>query len=373
MTQTTRRVLLIFGGRSAEHQVSLASAASIARSIRAKEIEVLPVLITLDGAWLLLNSPEDSAETGARVSLRLEPKFPALVDVENGEPYRFDIVFPVIHGPGGEDGSLQGILEMAEVPYVGAGVTSSAVGMDKELTKIICEADDIAVVEWVALQWEKHRNDPIEVRRALEAASITPPLFVKPVALGSSVGISRVDHEESLDSAVEFAFRFHRRILVERAIEGRELECAVIGNSTGDGVSHGPKVAEHLAEIRPRGSWYDYERKYTQGSTDILIPADVDEPLAADLRELALRVYKAMEVDGMARVDFLVETGAASPKVYLNELNTIPGFTATSVYSKLWEATGLAYPDLISQLLELGIARRLFLDQFGSARVIDSV
>jgi D-alanine-D-alanine ligase len=258
---------------------------------------------------------------------------------------------------------------MAEVPYVGAGVTSSAVGMDKELTKIICEADNIAVVEWVTLHWGRHRDDPVEVRRALKAASITPPLFVKPVALGSSVGISRVDHEESLDSAIELAFRFHRRILVERAIEGRELECAVIGNTTGNGVSHRPEVAEHLAEIRPREGWYDYERKYTQGATDILIPADVDESLAANLRALALQVYEAMEVDGMARVDFLVETGTASPKVYLNELNTIPGFTATSVYSKLWEATGLAYPDLIYQLLELGIARRFFLDQFGSARM----
>ena len=372
MTQAVRRVALIFGGRSAEHRVSLASAASIARSVKPEEIQFLPVLITVEGTWVLLDSPEDAPETGARVDLRAEPGPPVLVDAERGTLHEFDAAFPVIHGPGGEDGSLQGILELAEIPFVGAGVASSAVGMDKELTKVVCEAEGLPMVEWAALRWETHRDDPAAVRRTLEAASLSPPLFVKPAALGSSVGISRVGHEGDLDAAVETAFRFHRRVLAERAIEGREVECAVLGNSTGDGLRDAPEAAEPLAEICPREGWYDYERKYTQGATDIVIPADVEEPLAADLRALALRAYRAMDVDGMARVDFLVETQSGPPKIYLNELNTIPGFTATSVYSKLWEAAGLAYPDLVVRLVELGIARRRFLDRFAAARKIDN-
>ena len=372
MTQAVRRVALIFGGRSAEHRVSLASAASIARSVNPREIQFLPVLITVEGTWVLLDSPEDAPETGARVDLRAEPGPPVLVDTERGMLHEFDAAFPVIHGPGGEDGSLQGILELAEIPFVGAGVASSAVGMDKELTKVVCEAEGLPMVEWAAFRWETHRDDPAAVRRTLEAVSLSPPLFVKPAALGSSVGISRVGHEDDLDAAVETAFRFHRRVLAERAIEGRELECAVLGNSTGDGLRDVPEAAKPLAEICPREGWYDYERKYTQGATDIVIPADVEEPLAADLRALALRAYRAMDVDGMARVDFLVETQSGPPKIYLNELNTIPGFTVTSVYSKLWEAAGLAYPDLVVRLVELGTARRRFLDRFAAARKIDN-
>jgi D-alanine-D-alanine ligase len=185
------------------------------------------------------------------------------------------------------------------------------------------------------------------------------------------VGISRVDRERDLDEAVAAAFRFHHRVVVERAVEGRELECAVLGNTTGEGGDDAPAAVAPLAEILPREGWYDYERKYTEGATEIVIPASVEEGLADQVRTLALRAYTALGVDGMARVDFLVEDSSGGPTAHLNELNTIPGFTATSVYAKLWEAGGLPYPGLISRLVDLGLARRRFLDRFAAARGID--
>lgn len=375
MSRTVRRVALLFGGRSAEHRVSLASAASVARSADPEDLLILPVLIGTGGAWTLLESPEapPTSARGVRVTLRPEPGPPALVEIPGGTVHPFDVAFPVIHGPGGEDGSLQGLLEWAEAPFVGAGVAASAVGMDKELTKVICRSAGVPVVDWATLRWEVHRDDPEAVRRALEERDLEPPLFVKPVALGSSVGISRVDRERDLDEAVAAAFRFHNRVVVERAVEGRELECAVLGNTTGGGRGgdDAPTAAAPLAEILPRGGWYDYERKYTDGATEIVIPASVEEGLADQVRTLALRAYTALGVDGMARVDFLVEDSSGSPTAHLNELNTIPGFTATSVYAKLWEAGGLPYPGLISRLVDLGLARRRFLDWFAAARGID--
>ncbi len=380
MSRTVRRVALLFGGRSAEHRVSLASAVSVARSADPEDLLILPVLIGTDGAWTLLESPEalpPPSARGVRVTLRPEPGPPALVEIPGGTVHPFDVAFPVIHGPGGEDGSLQGILEWAEAPFVGAGVAASAAGMDKELTKIICRSAGVPVVDWATLRWEVHRDDPEAVRRALEERDLEPPLFVKPVALGSSVGISRVDREGDLDEAVAAAFRFHNRVVVERAVEGREIECAVLGNTTGgEGGGGGegddaPAASVALAEILPRGGWYDYERKYTDGATEIVIPASVEEPLADQIRTLALRAYTALGVDGMARVDFLVEDPSGRPTALLNELNTIPGFTATSVYAKLWEAGGLPYPGLISRLVDLGLARRRFLDRFAAARGID--
>lgn len=376
MKKAARRVALLFGGRSAEHRVSLASAASVARAANPREIQILPVLIRTSGEWRLLERPEDPPERGVRVTLRPEPGDPALIEVPGGAPHPFDAAFPLIHGPGGEDGALQGLLELAEVPSVGAGVAASAAGMDKELTKAVCRGAGILVVDWVTLQWERHRDDPAAVRRALREASLRPPLFVKPVGLGSSVGVSRVEREGDLEEAVAAAFRYDRRALVERAVQGREIECAVLGNTTGAQAAGGvldpahtaPAAAHPLAEIRPRGGWYDYERKYTEGATEILIPAEVPDGLTEEIRAAAIRAYEALGVDGMARVDFLVEVSAGRPAVYLNELNTIPGFTATSVYPKLWEAGGIPYPALITRLVELGIARRRFLDRFSAAR-----
>ena len=373
MSPTVRRVALLFGGRSAEHRVSLASAASVARSADPEDLLILPVLIGTGGAGTLLESPEapPPSARGVRVTLRPEPGPPALVEIPGGALHPFDVAFPVIHGPGGEDGSLQGLLEWAGVPFVGAGVTASAAGMDKELTKVICRSAGVPVVDWATLRWEAHRDDPEAVRRALAERDLEPPLFVKPVALGSSVGISRVDRERDLDEAVAAAFRFHHRVVVERAVEGRELECAVLGNTTGEGGDDAPAAVAPLAEILPREGWYDYERKYTEGATEIVIPASVEEGLADQVRTLALRAYTALGVDGMARVDFLVEDSSGGPTAHLNELNTIPGFTATSVYAKLWEAGGLPYPGLISRLVDLGLARRRFLDRFAAARGID--
>ncbi|MFQ5915176.1 MAG: D-alanine--D-alanine ligase family protein [Nitrospinota bacterium] len=382
MSRSVRRVALLFGGRSAEHRVSLASAASIARLANREEIQILPVLIGTGGEWTLLKTPEDPPGRGLRITLKLEPGSPALVEFPGGTAHPFDIAFPLIHGPGGEDGALQGILELAEIPFVGAGVAASANGMDKELTKVICRAADVPVVDWVTLGWETHRCDPEAVQKCLLDASLRPPLFVKPAALGSSVGVSRVAHEREMQEAVATAFRYHHRVLVERAVEGREIEASVLGNTTGEGAagSRGaapgvektaPVAAAPMAEIRPRGGWYDYERKYTDGATEIVVPAELPEDLAEQIRTLAVRAYRALGADGMARVDFLLDTSSGKPEIYLNELNTIPGFTATSVYPKLWEAAGLPYPELITRLVELGLARRRFLDRFAAARGVE--
>ncbi len=378
MSRTVRRVALLFGGRSAEHRVSLASASSVARAANPEEIQILPVLIGTDGAWTLLKAPEDPPEQGIRVSLRPEPGPPALVEVPGDTAHPFDAAFPLIHGPGGEDGTLQGVLEYAEIPFVGAGVSASAAGMDKELTKVICRAAGLPVVDWVTLGWETHRDDPAAVRKTLQDASLRPPLFVKPSALGSSVGVRRVDQERDLQEAVAAAFRYRHRVIVERAVEGREIECSVLGNTTGGETAGAPDdpgytapvAALPLAEIKPRGGWYDYERKYTEGATEIVIPADLPDDLSEEIRALAIRTYQALGVDGMARVDFLVDTSSGTAEVCLNELNTIPGFTVTSVYPKLWEAGGLSYPGLITRRVELGLARRRFLDRFAAARNI---
>jgi D-alanine-D-alanine ligase len=305
------------GGRSSEHRISLASAASVREGLVEAGHEPVEVLLEHDGRW-----------TSAGKTLALEP---------GGGLLGADAAFPVLHGPFGEDGTVQGLLELLDVPYVGAGVAASALAMDKSLFKDLLAAHGVPQVEYAVARHGK----------PLDLGAVTPPLFVKPARLGSSVGISKVWSEAELDEALRHAFEHDPTVLVERLVDGMEVECSVLG--------HSELTASRPGEIvLHRGSgWYDYEAKYESGGMELIVPARLPEPLLDTVRRLAMEVFALVGCSGMARVDFFVE----GDQVLVNELNTIPGFTPTSVYAKLLEADGLPYPKLLERLLELALER----------------
>ena len=311
------RVAVIYGGRSGEHDVSLRSAEAIVGALDPTRFEVLPLFLTREGRW--------------------EPR--ALVPQPGANP-DIDVVFPVLHGTFGEDGTIQGLLELADLPYVGAGVLGSAACMDKDLAKRLCRERGIDVVEWVTLS-----------RRALDVAAVearlTYPVFVKPANLGSSVGISKAGDRAELGAALALAARYDRKIVVERAIVGRELECSVLGNDE--------PVASLPCEILPSRGFYDYEDKYLLDAARFELPAKLPEATTSRLRGIAVEAYRALECWGMARVDFLLET--ATDRLFVNELNTIPGFTSISMYPKMWEHSGLPFPALVERLIDLALER----------------
>ncbi len=312
------RVALVYGGRSGEHEVSIRSAESIRRALDPERYEVRDFFITKEGKW--------------------EPR-PILP--EPGANPDIDVVFPVLHGTFGEDGTVQGLFELAELPYVGAGVLSSAVSMDKEVMKRLCRERNLPVVEYVILS--RDRLDPAEVEEAMAY-----PVFVKPANLGSSVGISKARNRPELEAALALAAQYDRKIVAERAIVGREMECSVLGNEQ--------PVASFPCEILPSREFYDYEDKYLLDAARFKLPAELSETDLAEIRRLAVACYTAVECEGMARVDFLLES--ASGKIYINEINTIPGFTSISMYPKMWEHSGLAYPKLVDRLIELALDRQ---------------
>jgi D-alanine-D-alanine ligase len=256
-----------------------------------------------------------------------------------------DVVFPMLHGTQGEDGAIQGLFELAGVPYVGAGVTASAVGMDKHVQKTLWRAAGLPVTDWIVLSRADCERDPRETARRIES-TFDYPVFVKPANSGSSVGVSKARSREDLDGAFVEAGRWDRRLLVERLVVGREIECAVLGNDE-------PR-ASPLGEIVPRAEFYTYEAKYVDGTTDLLAPADLPAETAAEFQRLAIEAYRVVDCAGMARVDFFL-TAEGAP--LLNEINTLPGFTSISMYPRLWQIAGLSYPDLISRLIELGLER----------------
>jgi D-alanine-D-alanine ligase len=313
------RVAILYGGRSGEHEVSVRSAESVMQAIDRDKYEVLPYFISKDGRW----DPK--------------PIFP-----EPGENQGFDVVFPVLHGTFGEDGTVQGLLELADVPYVGAGVLASAVAMDKDLMKRVCRERGLPIVDYVVLY--RGALDAAKVCQALQVF----PLFVKPANLGSSVGISKVHGVAEIEPALRLAAEFDRKVIVERGIIGREFECSVLGNEEPQ--------ASIPCEILPSQEFYDYDDKYVLNQTRFSLPADLNESQTAELRRLAVECYGAVECEGMARVDFLME--AATGKLFINEINTIPGFTSISMYPKMWEQSGLAYSALIDRLIELALARQ---------------
>ena len=331
-----RRLAVLMGGRSSEHEVSLASARAVIDALDRERYEVIPVLIAEDGGWSVDGAPVAVVPAAGGA--------PALAALDGGPALPLDAVFPVLHGPFGEDGTVQGALEVAGVPYVGAGVAASAVAMDKALFKVFLRDAGIPTPEHcvvTAAEWERRPDD---VRRRV-AERVGYPAFCKPARLGSSVGISPVPGEAALAASLGLAFVHDPKALVERAVTGREVEVGVLGEED--------PIVSPVGEITYDGDWYDYETKYVPGRTRVAVPADLPAPVAERARELALRAFGAVDCAGLARVDFFVE----GDRVLLSELNTMPGFTPTSVYARLMEAGGIAYADLVDRLVELGIAR----------------
>jgi len=350
-----RRVLVVFGGRSAEHEVSVVSARSVLESLDPARFDVITVGIDKAGRWHRMAAlpapdgptgslPAVDAGSGPGVALAREPGERAIV-AEDGSRTDIDVVFPILHGPFGEDGTVQGMLELAGVPYVGAGVLASAVGMDKAVQKVLFAADGLPVVPYEEVRdrdWEEDR-EAIEAR--VEALGL--PVFVKPAALGSSVGISKVKRLDHLAPAVEDALSYGTKAVVERSIEGaREIECAVLGND--DPVGSLPGEIVHGAEF------YDYRAKYLDDATRLEVPARLSEEVTGRVQSMAVRAFRAIDAAGMARVDFFYREPG---ELVLNEINTIPGFTPVSMYPMMWEASGLPYPDLIERLIDLAIER----------------
>lgn len=357
-------IAILFGGRSGEHEVSLMSARSVLSVLDRARYRVVEIGITHQGAWLTGKNVLEAFEQkniGSLfpVTLHPDPSRPGLYVIRNGDGREIlekladvDVYFPVLHGSYGEDGTLQGLLEMADVAYVGAGVVGSSVGMDKGVFKEVMRAQGIPVVEsTIALRSEIERDMERVIRRA-EAISAYP-LFVKPANLGSSVGVTKCRTRSDLTEGLMDAAQYDRRVLIERGVpEAREIEISVLGNDHPQ--------ASVAGEIIPGADFYSYDAKYVLDTSVPVIPAALTESQAAQVREYAIRAFKAVDACGMARVDFFVsKTG----DVFLNELNTIPGFTKISMYPKLWEASGLAYPELVNRLIELALERKIDRDR----------
>ena len=343
------KVGILFGGRSAEHEVSVVSAQGVMAALDSDRFQAVAIGVSREGTWL---TPAQTEQALARI--RAERLRSLDEPLGEGILYRtqaltalrrIDVVFPLIHGPNGEDGTLQGLLELAGVPYVGAGVAASALGMDKALQKGLFRHMGIPVANDVVVLSSEWQRDPNGVKLAAEAV-IGYPWFVKPANSGSSIGTSKVRSREDADATIADAFRYDRKVLIEEAVDAREVEVAVLGNDEPE--------ASPVGEIVYRREFYDYQAKYDDPATDLRIPADIAETTAERIRELALQAYKTIDCAGLARVDFFL---APDGGIFLNELNTIPGFTPMSMYPKLWEYAGLSYRDLITRLTELGLER----------------
>jgi D-alanine-D-alanine ligase len=343
------RVGVLFGGRSGEHEVSLASAASVIRGLDPDKYEAVPIGITKEGHWLIGAGAQkmlpEVLRGGQRVMMTADPTDAALVRLDgSGGGTRLDVVFPAMHGTFGEDGTIQGLLDLAGLPFVGAGVLGSAIAMDKDVAKRLLQAAKIPVVPWVAvprIEWEKNPGD---VEQTIEN-KFQYPVFVKPATLGSSVGMTKVHSREELAPALNLAAEFAQKILVERAMVAREIEVSVLGNNE--------PAASVPGEIVPHREFYDYAAKYLEEGTQLLIPAKLKPVQVKKFQKLAVDSFRALELSGMARVDFFLEKEGG--KIYLNEVNTIPGFTSISMYPKLWEASGIPFRDLIDKLIELAL------------------
>jgi len=350
-----RRVLLLFGGRSAEHDVSRATAVAVARALDPSKYEIVPVAITTDGRWLLSDDavaqlegardalPAAFAVSGTPVELPSDPGRAHLTRLDAGSPLGVDVVLPLLHGPYGEDGTVQGLLELAGLPYVGAGVLASAVGMDKIMMKRALAAAGLPQARYLTL---RDSGDADDFADRVEA-ELRLPCFVKPSNMGSSVGVSKARTREQLVAAIAHGFEFDEWIIAEEAIVGREIEVAVLGDD--------PPEASVPGEVIPAADFYDYADKYEDGKAELLVPAPLTGAETAEVRALAVRVFEACRCEAMARVDCFLR---ADGVFLVNELNTIPGFTPISMYPKLWEASGLAYSALLDRLIDLAMDRR---------------
>lgn len=361
------RVAVLFGGRSGEHAVSAATAAGVLRAIDRDRYDVIPVGITREGRWVLAADdperwqitdgrlPEVTAESGAEVVLSLARGERSLRVLEPGQVPAVlgdvDVVFPVLHGPFGEDGTVQGLLELADVHYVGAGVLASAVGMDKHFMKLVLAGEGLAVGPYTVIRpgaWERDREAVLAAVKPLGL-----PLFVKPARAGSSLGITRVDDLADLPGAVAAAQQHDPKVIVEAGIEGREIECAVLGGR--DGGAPRASLPGEIVVDHDSHTFYDFEAKYLdEEHVDLRCPADLPEHVVAEVRAAAVRTFEAVEAEGLSRVDVFV---TPDERVIVNEINTMPGFTPFSMYPRMWEASGMTYPELVDELVQLALRR----------------
>jgi D-alanine-D-alanine ligase len=350
MTAATRqRLALIFGGRSTEHEVSVTSARGVMREADPERFDVIPLGITKNGAWLT------TEETRARLARVDAGERRDIGDDAGGGILAFpeamatlgsaDVVFPIVHGTFGEDGTMQGLLEMADLPYVGPGVAASAIGLDKALMRDLFRAHDIPQARYLVLTDDEVHSPSEETLRSVER-EIGYPCFVKPANGGSSVGVGKARSREDIAGAIAGAAAFDRKVLVEEGLEGQEVECAVLG--------HRDPQPSPLGEIAPSTEFYDYEAKYLDDSAALIVPARVDEATARRVQEYAVRAFRALECSGLSRVDFFVEPSGG---VKCIELNTLPGFTPISMYPRLWQEAGVSYRELISRLVDFGFER----------------
>jgi len=355
-----QRVALLFGGASVEHEVSVVSARAVARALLDAGFDCLPIGITGEGRWLgpersrqILDGAEERAEAGATgdaVGVAVDPgagRFLRLVGAGEARPIEVDVVFPLVHGWGGEDGRIQGLLDLAGLPFVGPGVTGSAAAMDKVVSKALFAAAGLRLAPWFAVSRGEYAAAPQAVHGRV-AGELGFPAFVKPVNGGSSVGVSRVADPDRLAGAFGEAFDYDHRVIAERGIDAREIECAVIGNDEPE--------ASGVGEIVPSREFYDYAAKYLDDASKLLIPAPLDATTTATVRRQAVAAFRALGLAGLARVDFLVERESLA--VHVNEVNTLPGFTPISMFPKLWQAEGLAFPSLVRRLVDLAVERR---------------
>jgi D-alanine-D-alanine ligase len=366
------RVGVVFGGRSAEHEVSLRSARAVLAALDRNKYDVTLIGITRSGRWLPLEAPEgevdpaklmepfanpEATDNTTHAALLPDPSIRGLAEIieanpgpglEFGQP--LDVVFPVLHGPYGEDGTMQGLLELANVPYVGPGVLASAIGMDKVTQRELCRAQGIPVIDYVMIKrrdWLGGDEDNrAELRRYIEE-KIGYPCFVKPVNMGSAVGVSKAHDVAELEKALDQAARFDRKIMIEKAVNPRELEVAVMGNDE--------PIASVVGEIGHAAEFYDYKTKYMTPDNEYHIPANIPQELSDRIRQLALKTYLTLDCAGLTRVDFFLDRD--TNQLYLNEVNTIPGFTSISMYPMLWEASGISYPELVDRLINLALER----------------
>lgn len=334
------KVAVIFGGRSGEHEVSLVSASSVIKALNPAKYEVMEIGITKKGQWY----------SGEHCLTKFKKEhFQGLDEIlfeTNPDTLAFDIAFPVLHGPFGEDGTIQGLFEMLQIPYVGCGVLASSTAMDKLQCKALWKAAGLPVADYIGFNrkaWEEKKSEISEDIKK----NIGFPCFVKPANMGSSVGISKVKKETALADAINLAARFDHRILVEKAINAREIECAVLGNDD--------PIASPLGEVIVGGEFYDFNDKYVNGVSRTEVPANLPKELAKELQEVCIKAYKLLDCSGLARVDSFIDRD--NGQIYLNEINTMPGFTSISMYPKMMEAHGLSYEELVDKLIKLGLER----------------
>ena len=351
MTKTN--VALIFGGQSGEHEVSLLSTTSVYKHIDKEKYNVFTIGITKEGKWLYYQGSEDNIQNGEwenlaneNVEINLLPIGNKEVGIvfEDGKVEKIDVLFPVLHGPYGEDGTIQGLFEMSAIPYVGCGVLASSVGMDKLICKNVFAQIGLPQVEYTyTTKWQYSKNQELEINKIEDILNY--PIFVKPANMGSSVGVSKAHDREELIQGIEEALKYDSRVVLEKGINAREIEVAVLGN---DEVK-----ASIPGEIKPAKEFYDYEDKYIDGASTFEIPPRLEESVIEEIREMAIEAFKGIDGSGLSRVDFFVDR--EDGKIYINEINTLPGFTNVSMYPKMWEATGLKYEELIDSLIKLAI------------------